>query len=81
MSNSPVVVVAGVSSGIGRAVATKFSEQGCWVFGTARNLAKTACPQAPSIQACEKRLGLAESAPGVRGHADFVARFLATGSG
>ncbi|MGR4070169.1 oxidoreductase [Billgrantia sp. C5P2] len=40
MSNSKVVVVTGVSSGIGRAAAVKFVEQGCRVFGTARNTAK-----------------------------------------
>ena len=40
MSNSKVVVITGVSSGIGRAAATKFAEQGCRVFGTVRNTAK-----------------------------------------
>lgn len=40
MSNSKVVVVTGVSSGIGRAAATKFAKQGCRVFGTVRNTAK-----------------------------------------
>ncbi|MCH8619504.1 oxidoreductase [Undibacterium sp. TS12] len=40
MSNSKVVVITGVSSGIGRAVAMKFSKQGCRVFGTVRNTAK-----------------------------------------
>ncbi|MBS1155971.1 MAG: putative short-chain dehydrogenase/reductase sdr [Proteobacteria bacterium] len=40
MSNSKVVVVTGVSSGIGRAAAEKFAEQGCRVFGTVRNTAK-----------------------------------------
>ncbi|WP_342616289.1 oxidoreductase [Rhodoferax sp. GW822-FHT02A01] len=39
MSNSKVVVVTGVSSGIGRAAALQFSEQGCRVFGTVRNTA------------------------------------------
>ena len=34
MSNSKVVLVTGVSSGIGCATATKFAEQGCQVFGT-----------------------------------------------
>lgn len=37
MSNSKVVVITGVSSGIGRATAIKFSEWGCRVFGTVRN--------------------------------------------
>lgn len=40
MSNSKVVVVTGVSSGIGRAAAMKFAKQGCRVFGTVRNTAK-----------------------------------------
>jgi NAD(P)-dependent dehydrogenase (short-subunit alcohol dehydrogenase family) len=41
MSKSTVVVVTGVSSGIGRAAAEKFSEQGCRVFGTVRSIART----------------------------------------
>nr|WP_246336098.1 SDR family NAD(P)-dependent oxidoreductase [Azomonas macrocytogenes] len=41
MSNSKVVVITGVSSGIGRATAIKFATQGCRVFGTVRNLEKT----------------------------------------
>lgn len=40
MSNSPVVVITGVSSGIGRATAEKFAKRGCQVFGTVRNAAK-----------------------------------------
>ena len=40
MSNSKVVLVTGVSSGIGRATAVKFAEQGCRVFGTMRNTSK-----------------------------------------
>jgi NAD(P)-dependent dehydrogenase (short-subunit alcohol dehydrogenase family) len=40
MSNSKVIVVTGVSSGIGRATAEKFVEKGCQVFGTVRNAAK-----------------------------------------
>lgn len=40
MSNPKVVVVTGVSSGIGRATAVKFVEKGCQVFGTVRNTAK-----------------------------------------
>lgn len=38
MSKQKVVVVTGVSSGIGRAVAKKFASQGCMVFGTVRNI-------------------------------------------
>ncbi len=40
MSNSKVVLITGVSSGIGRAAAMKFAKQGCRVFGTVRNTAK-----------------------------------------
>lgn len=40
MSNSKVVVVTGVSSGIGRATAEKFAKRGCRVFGTVRNTTK-----------------------------------------
>jgi NAD(P)-dependent dehydrogenase (short-subunit alcohol dehydrogenase family) len=42
MSNPKVVVVTGVSSGIGRASAEKFAKRGCRVFGTVRSIAKTA---------------------------------------
>ena len=40
MSNPKVVVVTGVSSGIGRATAEKFVMEKCKVFGTVRNTAK-----------------------------------------
>lgn len=40
MSVNTVVLVTGVSSGIGRATAQKFAEKGCRVFGTVRNLSK-----------------------------------------
>ncbi|EPC01648.1 short-chain dehydrogenase [Litchfieldella anticariensis FP35 = DSM 16096] len=40
MSNSKVVIVTGVSSGIGRTAAVKFVDQGCRVFGTVRNTAR-----------------------------------------
>ncbi|MFV3368821.1 oxidoreductase [Pseudomonas sp. NY15435] len=39
MSNSPVVVITGVSSGIGRQAGERFAKLGCRVFGTVRNLA------------------------------------------
>ena len=38
MENPTVVVVTGVSSGIGRAAAKKFAKRGCQVFGTVRNI-------------------------------------------
>ena len=41
MSKSIVVVVTGVSSGIGRFAAEKFAKRGCQVFGTVRSIAKT----------------------------------------
>lgn len=40
MSKALVVVVTGVSSGIGRIAAEKFAQRGCQVFGTVRNPAK-----------------------------------------
>ncbi|MDD2864410.1 MAG: oxidoreductase [Methylococcales bacterium] len=40
MSNHSVVIVTGVSSGIGRVAAKKFAQQGHQVFGTVRNIAK-----------------------------------------
>jgi len=40
MSKSKVVVVTGVSSGIGRATAEKFARHGCEVLGTVRSIAK-----------------------------------------
>lgn len=39
MSKTEVIVVTGVSSGIGRASAEKFVNRGCKVFGTVRNAA------------------------------------------
>lgn len=41
MSDSKVVLVTGVSSGIGRAVAMRFAKQGHRVFGTVRDAGKT----------------------------------------
>jgi NAD(P)-dependent dehydrogenase (short-subunit alcohol dehydrogenase family) len=40
MSESSVVIVTGVSSGIGRVTAEQFAKRGCRVFGTVRNVAK-----------------------------------------
>lgn len=51
MSKSKVVIVTGVSSGIGRVTAEKFAQQGCQVFGTVRNMAK-ATPL-PGVQLIE----------------------------
>lgn len=51
MPKSKVVVVTGVSSGIGRATAEKFSQQGCQVFGTVRSIAKT--QPLPGVQLVE----------------------------
>lgn len=42
MKDSNVVVITGVSSGIGRAAAEKFAAKGCRVFGTVRSIARTA---------------------------------------
>ena len=41
MSNSKVIVVTGVSSGIGRVTAERFAKLGHKVFGTVRSLSKT----------------------------------------
>jgi NAD(P)-dependent dehydrogenase (short-subunit alcohol dehydrogenase family) len=51
MSESKVVVVTGVSSGIGRVTAEKLAKQGCKVFGTVRNISK-ATPL-PGVQLIE----------------------------
>jgi len=40
MSNSKVVLVTGVSSGIGRAAAEQFAKRGCRVFGSVRSIAQ-----------------------------------------
>jgi NAD(P)-dependent dehydrogenase (short-subunit alcohol dehydrogenase family) len=41
MKNSKVVVITGVSSGIGRVAAQKFAEKGCTVFGTVRSIGRS----------------------------------------
>lgn len=41
MKDSSIVLITGVSSGIGRAAAEKFAAQGCRVFGTVRKIATT----------------------------------------
>lgn len=41
MTNSNVVIITGVSSGIGRVAAEKFAARGCRVFGTVRSIGKT----------------------------------------
>lgn len=51
MSNPKVVVVTGVSSGIGRVAAAKFAERGCRVFGTVRGIAKA--PPLPGVELVE----------------------------
>jgi NAD(P)-dependent dehydrogenase (short-subunit alcohol dehydrogenase family) len=51
MTNSKVVLVTGVSSGIGRATAERFAKQGCVVFGTVRNVQKTQA--IPSVELIE----------------------------
>lgn len=48
MSNAKVVLITGVSSGIGRSAAIRFSRQGCRVFGTVRNIAKV--PAIPGVE-------------------------------
>ena len=51
MSEAKVVVVTGVSSGLGRVAAEKLAKQGCQVFGTVRNINK-ATPL-PGVQLVE----------------------------
>jgi NAD(P)-dependent dehydrogenase (short-subunit alcohol dehydrogenase family) len=51
MSNQAVVLVTGVSSGIGRVAAERFAQRGCQVFGTVRSLAKA--PTIPGVQLIE----------------------------
>ncbi|EJL83693.1 short-chain dehydrogenase of unknown substrate specificity [Polaromonas sp. CF318] len=51
MSKSTVVVVTGVSSGIGRAAAEKFTKRGCHVFGTVRGI--TTAKPLPGVELIE----------------------------
>ncbi len=51
MPESKVVLVTGVSSGIGRVTAQKFAERGCQVFGTVRNISKAS--PLPGVQLVE----------------------------
>jgi NAD(P)-dependent dehydrogenase (short-subunit alcohol dehydrogenase family) len=55
MSNSTVVVVTGVSSGIGRAAAGKFARRDCRVFGTLRRFMRSG----PVDASLRKTFGLA----------------------
>lgn len=70
MSNSTVVVVTGVSSGIGRATAEKFAKRGCRVFGTVRSVAK-ATPL-PGVELVE--MDLRDDASVQRGIQSIIAR-------
>ncbi|MDE2150019.1 MAG: oxidoreductase [Gammaproteobacteria bacterium] len=54
MSHSKVVVVTGVSSGIGRAAAERFAKRGCRVFGTVRSIEKAS--PLPGVQFVEMDL-------------------------
>jgi len=51
MTTQPVVLITGVSSGIGLATARKFVARGSRVFGTVRNLAKASPP--PGVELVE----------------------------
>ncbi|KSJ80894.1 short-chain dehydrogenase/reductase [Pseudomonas aeruginosa] len=51
MKNTNVVVITGVSTGIGRATAVQFAASGCRVFGTVRKLEKS--PVVPGVTLVE----------------------------
>jgi NAD(P)-dependent dehydrogenase (short-subunit alcohol dehydrogenase family) len=51
MPESKVIVITGVSSGIGRVTAKKFAERGYQVFGTVRNISKAS--PLPGVQLVE----------------------------
>ncbi|HYE70492.1 MAG TPA: oxidoreductase [Aquabacterium sp.] len=59
MANPKVVLVTGVSSGIGRATAERFAKQGCVVFGTVRNVQKA--PAIPGVELVEMDVRDADS--------------------
>ncbi|MGG1943849.1 oxidoreductase [Trinickia sp. NRRL B-1857] len=70
MSNSIVVVVTGVSSGIGRATAEKFAKRGCKVFGTVRNITKA--PSIPGVVQVE--MDIRDDASVQRGFQSIIAQ-------
>jgi NAD(P)-dependent dehydrogenase (short-subunit alcohol dehydrogenase family) len=70
MSQSTVVLVTGVSSGIGRAAAAKFVERGCQVFGSVRNRAE-AIPL-PGVELVE--MDVSDDASVQRGIAAIIGR-------
>lgn len=70
MSNPTVVVITGVSSGIGRVTAQKFAQRGCRVFGTVRNTA-TAQP-IPGVELVE--MDVRDDASVQRGVAAVIGR-------
>ncbi|MEO9332530.1 SDR family NAD(P)-dependent oxidoreductase [Ectopseudomonas guguanensis] len=55
MSNSTVVVITGVSSGIGRKAAEQFVKRGCRVFGTTL---RRFMPDGPVDSGLRKTFGL-----------------------
>ncbi len=70
MSKSIVVVVTGVSSGIGRAAAEKFAKRGCQVFGTVRSIAKA--NPLPGVELVE--MDIRDEASVQRGIQSIIAR-------
>ncbi|MYM35413.1 SDR family NAD(P)-dependent oxidoreductase [Duganella sp. FT94W] len=70
MSTSKVVLVTGVSSGIGRVTAEQFAAHGCVVFGTVRSLASAA--PLPGITLVEMDVRDSDSVP--RAIAEILSR-------